>query len=162
MDHDAAAIAGLDVTAERRSSAGLDRGHPPGLAGDWPMARPVGPAEASEDLCQLGPPRPLGRAAQGSAAAQSELIQRRGGDHQPALAQVKLAQRCPDAAMAQQPLDRVKVGAGLQKMGGEGIAQAMQAATLGDAKLGLGGLESAPRGSAGNWLSGVGTREELF
>lgn len=64
---------------------------------------------------------------------------------------MKVAQRAPDAAMTQKPLDGVEIDAVLQRMGSEGMAQAVDAALLGDAALGLGGMRDTACGLAGDW-----------
>lgn len=69
----AAAIAGLDMAAQRWRPAGHDLGHDPGLLGADPMAPAIALAVTPKDLRQLQAPRPLGRDAQGSAAGRGAV-----------------------------------------------------------------------------------------
>ena len=55
--------------------------------------------------------------------------------------EVKVPQRGADVAVAHQALDRVDVHPGLQQVGGEGVAQRVDAAVLGDAGARLGAVE---------------------
>ena len=52
--------------------------------------------------------------------------------------------------MAQEALDGMQVGAGLEHVGGEGMPEAMQAARLGDAGPELGRVKAAVGGDAGD------------
>src|SRR5689334_10007055 len=85
----------------------------------------------------------------GSVVQPVQPVERRDRGHQARLAQVEVAERGLDAAVPEQALDGVGVGAGLEHVGGEGVPEAVQAAGLGDARLGLGRVEAAVGGGAG-------------
>lgn len=114
MDDPATAVTSLDVAAQGRRAAGLDRRHDPALGRARPMARPIGGAVAAEDLRQLQAfacPRPCGRAAHRSGVREPQGVKRRAGHHQAALAQMKVAHCRLDRAVSHQPLDGMKIDA---------------------------------------------------
>ena len=137
-----AGVTGLAMAAEGGGAAGLDGAHGAALGAGQPMGLPIRRAMGAEDVGELhrgaAPgPAPRGGRAPGASggydAGRLRQIQGRDGAEHAPLAEVEVAHRGGDVLVAEQELDGVQVAAGFQQVGGEGVAQGMDAALLADA-----------------------------
>src|SRR5438132_4795350 len=85
-------------------------------------------------------PAPVGGSNFAERAAPRERLRR----------EMEVAGRRLDVAMAEQALHRMEIDAGLYEMRGKGVAQAVDAAALGDARPALGAHIDAERGADGD------------
>ena len=122
----------LDVTAQSRGPAGLDGGHDPALVtAHVPCVggAPVG-AVVTEDIrhLQRGGHR---RRSAGRHDLQAEPVERAGGAPDRAGRNLGIARGRRDVGMPEQDLDDADVGAALQQVGGEAVAQGVDGDVLG-------------------------------
>jgi len=116
--------AGFDMPAERRRAAGENGPPDLGRATRQGMTGQIGRAEGGKHLGQAG------RCHAGQSVGSQEF-EGRGRPGQPRLRQMEVAHGRADMAMAEKALDGVDIDAGFEQMGGEGMAQGMDAAVFG-------------------------------
>ena len=133
-----ARIAALDMAAERRGAARLDRGHRAVLHRNKAVRCLIRRAVACEDFGQfyLDPcriravrMRTHGLAARGIGPLQQ--IERRGGAGQVLLREVEVARRGGEIAVSQQALNGVHVLPRFEQVRGKGVTQSVDTALFG-------------------------------
>jgi hypothetical protein len=135
-------ITRLAMATERGGTARLDGLHRAALRAGQPMGVAIRRAVGAEDVGDLhrgtlsrarrpgGRPRRTHRLGQAAGLGQ---IQGRAGAHEVPLNEMDVPHRRRDLAMAEQALHGVQVDARFEEVGGEGVAQGVDAALLADA-----------------------------
>jgi hypothetical protein len=142
------------MSAEGLGAAGLDRGDRTILHWNQRVRCLIHRPKAREDLgqfyldsCRI---RCMRMRAHGALAARwtrrLQEIERCIRAGQVLLRQMEVARRGGQITVSEQALDRVHVGAGFQKMRGEGVTKRMNSAGLGDAGALFGRVEDAMSG----------------
>jgi hypothetical protein len=143
-----AVIAAADLAAQGGGAAALDRGERAALHTGQALTGEERGGVRAHDVGELdrtaSAPCAGARSTRGVGAL--EQLQRRRGGREMAVGEVEVAQRRADVAVTHEPLDRVHVDPGLEQVGGEGVAQRVDAPLLGDAGTGLGRAVDALRG----------------
>ena len=115
---------GFDMPAEHGRAAG-ENGPPDLGCATWQiMAGKIGRTEGGEHLGQAG------RCHAGGSVGLKEF-EGRGRPSQPRLRQMEVTHGRADMAVAEEALDGVDINAGFEQMGGEGVAQGVDAAVVG-------------------------------
>ena len=118
------------MAPEGRGAARRDRTQGAALSAAQRMGALIRRAVSTDDVSELDPGPPLsadphgGRRRRGHASGSGRLgqIERRaGGEHVPRR-EVQIARGGGEVAMAEQVLDRRQIAAGLEQVGGEGVA----------------------------------------
>ena len=135
-----AVAAALDVTAERRGATAFDRAHGTPPRGGLRRAVPVtkSHAEVAEYVRHFQPDAGHATRASGGYEVRCgwhdgmQRLQRTGGGADLAGGDPQILRRGAQAAMTQQQLDGAQIGASLQQVNREGVAQRMRRDRLAD------------------------------
>ena len=150
-----ALIALFQVAAQGGGATAFDGSHDPLVFPRQGVLLPVGGAVLADDVGDLvGRPRPGRAGVQDSGhggtsgrwqVGEIEQVQRTLGRVQGLAGQVQVPGGGSDGGMAHQDLDGAQIDAGLEQVGGEAMAQHVDAAALADTGLGFGLIEDLAR-----------------
>jgi hypothetical protein len=123
----AAGIAGLDMAAQRGGATGEDGTPDLGLGRRKIVRGEIGRTVATQHLGQAR----AGWPTSAQSGQGIEQFERRGGAGEAALRQMQVAHGGADMAVPEQALDGVQIDAGFQQVGGEAVAQGVDAGGVG-------------------------------